>query len=116
MTTACFHDELEKMMELCTGYHEELARNDRCEAGVDVAERRVSRTGSRRRPRERPASAAPTVRSAAGRGGRYERFEPITVRAAARVLHLQRSGVVTPREARFYLSELAEMDAHAGRG
>jgi hypothetical protein len=47
---------------------------------------------------------------------RYERFEPITVRAAARVLHLQRTGIVTPAEARFYLQELTAMDAHAAPG
>src|SRR5438067_57245 len=49
-------------------------------------------------------------------GPRYARFEPITVRAAARVLRLQRAGVVSAREAGFYLRELAAMDAHAGRG
>jgi hypothetical protein len=46
----------------------------------------------------------------------YERFEPITIRAAARVLHLQRAGVVSAAEAEFYLRELASMDAHAGDG
>lgn len=45
---------------------------------------------------------------------RYERFEAITVRTAARVLQLQRAGVVTAREAAFYLRELLAMDAHAG--
>jgi hypothetical protein len=44
---------------------------------------------------------------------RYERFEPITVRTAARVLQLQRAGVVSAREAAFYLRELLAMDAHA---
>ena len=47
---------------------------------------------------------------------RYQRFEPVTVRAAARVLQLQRVGIVTAGEARFYLQELADMDEHAGRG
>jgi hypothetical protein len=42
------------------------------------------------------------------------RFEAVTVRAAARVLELEWVGTVTPAEARFYLEELAEMDAHAG--
>lgn len=61
----------------------------------------LSLTG-RRDPRSGPAQ-------------RYERFEPITVRAAARVLQLQRSGVVSAKEAAFYLRELATMDAHAGK-
>ena len=47
---------------------------------------------------------------------RYQRFEPVTVRAAARVLQLQRVGIVSACEARFYLQELADMDEHAGRG
>lgn len=40
-------------------------------------------------------------------------FEAVTVRAAARVLELEWVGTVSPDEARFYLEELAEMDAHA---
>jgi hypothetical protein len=59
--------------------------------------------------REEPAGAT-------GDGRRYERFEAITVRAAARVLRLQQCGVVAAHEAEFYLRELAAMDAHAGRG
>jgi hypothetical protein len=47
---------------------------------------------------------------------RYQRFEPVTVRAAARVLQLQRVGIVTAGEAQFYLQELADMDEHASRG
>lgn len=42
------------------------------------------------------------------------RFEPITVRAAVRVIQLQRAGVVSNLEADFYLSELAAMDRHTG--
>jgi hypothetical protein len=33
-----------------------------------------------------------------------------------RVLRLQRAGIVSAQEARFYLGELVAMDAHAGRG
>lgn len=44
---------------------------------------------------------------------RFARFEPITVATAARVLQLQRAGVVTPQEADFYLRELLALDAHA---
>jgi hypothetical protein len=47
---------------------------------------------------------------------RYARFEPITVRAATRILQLQQAGVVTENEARFYVRELVAMDAHAGEG
>jgi hypothetical protein len=47
---------------------------------------------------------------------RYQRFEPVTVRAAARILQLQRVGIVTAEETRFYLRELADMDEHASRG
>ena len=43
------------------------------------------------------------------------RFEAITVRAAARVLRLQRTGVISTAEADFYLAELAEMDRYADR-
>jgi hypothetical protein len=42
------------------------------------------------------------------------RFEPITVRAAVRVIRLQRAGVVSGVEADFYISELAAMDRHTG--
>lgn len=45
-----------------------------------------------------------------------EQFEPVTVRAAARVLQLQRASVVSLPEARFYLQELAAMDRYAGAG
>ena len=44
----------------------------------------------------------------------YLRFEPITVRAAVRVIKLQRAGVVSSVEADFYISELAAMDRHTG--
>jgi hypothetical protein len=47
-------------------------------------------------------------------GQRYVRFEPITVCAAARVVELRWAGVVSAKEAAFYLRELATMDAHAG--
>jgi len=47
------------------------------------------------------------------RDQRYERFEPITVRAAVRVLQLQREGVVTVKETASYLRWLVAMDAHA---
>ncbi|MGV3720577.1 MAG: hypothetical protein ACO1SX_06665 [Actinomycetota bacterium] len=65
-----------------------------------------------------PAAARSATRSNAlgGPEPRYDRFEPITVRAATRVLQLQQAGVVTAPEARFYLSELVTMDRHAGPG
>jgi hypothetical protein len=44
----------------------------------------------------------------------YLRFESITVRAAVRVIRLQRAGVVSGIEADFYISELAAMDRHIG--
>jgi len=42
------------------------------------------------------------------------RFEPVTVRAAVRVIQLQRQGVVSGIEADFYLSELSAMERHSG--
>lgn len=45
---------------------------------------------------------------------RYVRFEPITIRAAARVVHLGRLGCLLPGEVTFYARELACLDAHAG--
>src|ERR1051325_5818576 len=66
----------------------------------------------------RPARGSVSRRDAVEAPGlepRDERFEAITIRAAARVLQLQRAGVVSAREARFYLRELTDMDAHAGR-
>jgi hypothetical protein len=45
---------------------------------------------------------------------RYVRFEPITVRAAARVVELQWAGVIPAQDAPYYLRELLAMDAHAG--
>ncbi len=44
----------------------------------------------------------------------YIRFEPITVRAAVRVIQLKRAGVISSVEADFYVSELAAMDRHTG--
>ena len=62
----------------------------------------------------RPDSRCETPRNETQR--RYERFEPITVRAAARVLQLQQTGIVSSWEAGFYLHELIDMDRHATRG
>ena len=47
---------------------------------------------------------------------RYERFEPVTVRAAARLLKAGRAGLLFAAEAEFYLEELVALDAHAGSG
>jgi hypothetical protein len=105
-------DGLEDTMELWMGFDEEQELDL---LSVDGVQRRGRQNGSRER-------GEVSLRVGAARPGelrrsihRYERFEPITVRAAARVLHLQRTGVVSPAEARFYLHELAAMDRHAGR-
>jgi hypothetical protein len=105
------------MMELRMEYNEEEKRDEQCEGERGAAARR----GVRERARRRASNSAGSARATRGDGPenprrRYERFEPITVRAAARVLHLQRGGVVSAREAWFYLRELAAMDAHAGPG
>jgi len=84
-------------MELCMGYSDDQKLDGRGEHESESC----------------PVSAGRDDKRAERR---YERFEPITVRAAARVLQLRRAGVVSPREARFYLQELAAMDQHAGRG
>lgn len=47
---------------------------------------------------------------------RYERFEPVTVRAAARLLRAGRTGLLTAAEADFYLAELVALDTFAGHG
>jgi hypothetical protein len=107
-----YHDDLEEEMELWMGY--EKLDGDR-EGILNSVERRVSRRSDRRRDQQ--MSLAETRSDDLGRPERrYERFEPITVRAAARVLQLQRAGVVSAEETRFYLRELAEMDLHARRG
>ena len=43
----------------------------------------------------------------------FIRFDPVTVRAAARVLHLRRLERLSAAEARSYLWNLAAMDPHA---
>ena len=63
----------------------------------------------------RPAPAAERER-ARRTVKRYERFEPVTVRAAARLLRAGRTGLLTPVEADFYLAELVALDAYAGQG
>src|SRR5436309_2766040 len=83
--------------------------NSQCEEVV----RRNSRSGSEM-DRVPAGTSQPRARGARpGAGRRYERFESITVRAAARVLQVQRDGDITAQEAEFYLRELAAMDAHA---
>ena len=47
------------------------------------------------------------------RTSRYRRFEPITVRAAARVLRLASRGVVESRDTRWYLQQLCHLDRYA---
>jgi hypothetical protein len=102
-------------MERCMGYDQELKRNGRCEGALDSPVGRVSMGRIRCRQTGRLAGA-----SAVGNGEPAnpecggEEFEPVTVRAAVRVVQLQRAGVLPAGEARFYLHELAAMDAHAG--
>jgi len=45
---------------------------------------------------------------------RYFRFEPLTVRAAARVVYLEQTGRLPLRDVRFYLRELSVMEPRAG--
>jgi hypothetical protein len=48
---------------------------------------------------------------------RYAHFEPVTVRAAARVIHLAEGGRVSRWDATYYVQQLAAIDAlatHAG--
>src|SRR3954451_1056142 len=47
---------------------------------------------------------------------KFQRFDPITVRAAARIVHMGASGRLTTWEVRYYLRELAAMLPRAGRG
>jgi hypothetical protein len=48
------------------------------------------------------------------RNGNGKRFEPVTLRAAARVVRLYRAGELTGAEVTTYLRELAGLDAYAG--
>lgn len=45
----------------------------------------------------------------------FQRFEAVTVRAAARVFQLERAGVVCAGEAAYLVGELAASDAYASR-
>jgi hypothetical protein len=92
-------------MELGMGYAVKQGLESVGESRLDAALRDVlhSRLGRIRSDRNPSGGAAP-------------RFEPVTVGAAARVLRLHREGGLSAREARFYLRELAAMDAHAGAG
>lgn len=102
-------------MQLCMGYETEPARDERYEGELDAVVRRVSRHAIRRREGD-PHVAAGARGGRPGKPVRHcQRFEPITVSAAARVLQLKQSGVLSATEAWFYLHELAAMDAHAGR-
>jgi hypothetical protein len=47
------------------------------------------------------------------RQSRFEKFEPITVRAAARVLYLGRTGRLSAPQVESYVRHLAAMDPHA---
>jgi hypothetical protein len=112
-----FHDDMEGTMAVCMGCDEERTLVGRNESQMDAVVRRMLRDSARRRESDRRVGERAARNSGLGRGeGRYERLEAITVRTAARVLQLQRAGVVTAREARFYLRELVAMDAHAGPG
>jgi hypothetical protein len=96
------YDDTEDTMNLAMAYDEDL----KVDALSGGRTRRAAEASADGLESDSPSTSEP----------RYERFEPITVRAAARVLQLQRAGVVTATEARFYLHELAAMDAHAGEG
>jgi len=88
-------------METLNGYFNEQNRNAAFEQGT------------RRREEDRARSAGCVCDWGVERW--YERFQPITVRAAVRVVQLHRAGVVTAREARFYIRELAAMDGQTDR-
>jgi hypothetical protein len=45
---------------------------------------------------------------------RYQRFEPVTVRAATRLVRMARLGRITPTEVGRYIAILSAIDAHAG--
>ncbi|MBI3909784.1 MAG: hypothetical protein HY320_02485 [Armatimonadetes bacterium] len=47
---------------------------------------------------------------------RWIRFDPVTVRAGARLICLAQRGRLHPRELRFYLEELARMERHQRSG
>jgi hypothetical protein len=47
---------------------------------------------------------------------RYERFHPVTVRAAGRVMQLAHAGEIGFGEAGFYVRELAALDGRFGPG
>src|SRR5262245_3828858 len=100
-------------MQLCMGYDDVRQRDGQRED--EGAVRRVGRESAPRGEDNQPASGGAVGSDGRERGGRrYQRFEPITVRAAVRVLQLQRAGVLSAAEAQFYLGELAAMDRHAG--
>src|SRR5437763_6713050 len=44
---------------------------------------------------------------------RYQRFERVTVRAAARLLRGSRAALIAASELKYYLRELVMLDAHA---
>ncbi len=49
-------------------------------------------------------------------GSHYARFEPVTVRAAARLHRMTARGRLTSWELRFFLAELIRMDGNAPKG
>jgi hypothetical protein len=104
-------------MALCMGYGEQYDLGSTMDGGQETRVWQTAPVRSRRRRGSQAASARALGRDGRQRPGRpYERFESITVRAAARVLHLQQRGVVSAGEIRHLLRELAAMDAHATRG
>jgi len=95
----------------------EAKRNGRSDSDRHGVERQGLRGNSYERDDHQPWNSDLAESDGLGRSEpRYERFEPVTVSAAARVLLLQRARVVSVEEAHFYLHELAAMDRHASPG
>lgn len=93
-------------MELGMRFDSELNLDGNSSNTWNETSEQVSPGGEPRRESERGSASE----------RRYERFEPITIRAAARVLQLQQAGIVSSWEAGFYLHELVDMDRYATRG
>lgn len=102
-------------METGKGFNDERPLDGGCTGDLN-AWTLLAAWGSTLR-RESEIAVDPEPRdSAGGHERRYDRFEAITVRAAARVLQLQQSGIVSAWEAGFYLHELVDMDRYASPG
>jgi hypothetical protein len=110
---AAMDNDLEKTMALWNGFDAAPARKNGIDSAPVPPRRALGLSGVRLALRQGHNGAKTQPQANAGH---THRFEPITVRAAARVLQLQRAGVVSAAESRFYLRELAAMDRHAGSG